>query len=81
MVLVRSATAAFEDFEVHRAGDDVARCKVFRGRSISFHEAFAFAVEKISAFAASAFCDQDLKPLSVRKSCGVVALHERTPAP
>ena len=58
MVLVRTHAAPFAHFERHRAADDVAAGKVLRGRRVAFHEALAFGIGQVTAFAACAFGDQ-----------------------
>ena len=54
----RAHAAAFADLDGHRARDDVARCEIFRIRRIALHEALAFGIGEIAAFAAHAFRDQ-----------------------
>ncbi|QTK80385.1 hypothetical protein AT6N2_C2837 [Agrobacterium tumefaciens] len=55
VVLVLADAAAFTDFHRHAAGDNVTGGKVLRGRRITLHEALAFGVDEITAFAARAF--------------------------
>ena len=58
VILFRADTAAFADFHCHRARDNIAGCEVLGGRGVAFHEAFAFGIGQIPAFAARAFGDQ-----------------------
>ena len=58
MVLKRPDAAALADFQRHRATAHVARRQVLGGRRIALHEALAFRVHQIAAFAARPFGDQ-----------------------
>ena len=66
MIFFFADTAALENFEVHGTRDDVPGCEVSGGRSIAIHEAFAFGVEQVAAFAASTFRDEYLVKVSVK---------------
>ena len=50
--------AALADFDGHRARDHVARGQVLGRRRIALHEALAFRIDQIAAFAARALGDQ-----------------------
>ena len=58
VVLVLADAAAFADLDGHRARDHVARGEVLGRRRIALHEALAFGIDEIAAFAARAFGDQ-----------------------
>ena len=58
VVLVLADAAAFADFDRHRARHHVARGEVLGRRRIALHEALAFGIDQIAAFAARAFGDQ-----------------------
>ena len=58
VVLLLADAAAFADFDGHRARDHVARGEVLGGRRIALHEALAFGIDEIAAFAARAFGDE-----------------------
>ncbi|CAD6563468.1 hypothetical protein LMG24235_08715 [Paraburkholderia sabiae] len=58
VVLVRTDAAAFLDFLVHRARDEVARRQILQRRCIALHEALAVRVAQNAALAAHAFRDQ-----------------------
>ena len=62
VVLVRPGAASFEDFENHRARDDVAWRKVDDCRRVALHEAFTVAVEQTAALAANGFGDENPSP-------------------
>ncbi len=72
VVLVRAHAAAFADFDGHGARNHVARCQILHGRRIALHEALAFGVGQIAAFAAGALCDQAAGAVDA----GRVELHE-----
>ena len=59
VVLMRPATAAFLDFLIHRAADDVARREVLQVRRIALHEALAVRIQQDATLAAHRFGDQD----------------------
>jgi hypothetical protein len=52
MILLGPDTTAFAYFDGHAAGDDVPGGEVFGGGCVALHEALAFGVEEIAAFAA-----------------------------
>ena len=58
VVLALADAAAFANLDRHRARDDVARGEVLGRRRVALHEALAFGVDEIAAFAARAFGDQ-----------------------
>ena len=58
VVLLLADAAAFADFDRHRARDDVARGEVLGRRRIALHEALAFGIDEIAAFAARALGDE-----------------------
>ncbi len=58
VVLLLADAAAFADFDGHRARDDVARGEVLGRRRVALHEALAFGIDEIAAFAARAFGDE-----------------------
>ena len=58
VVLFLADAAAFADFDRHRARDDVARGEVLGRWRIALHEALAFGIDEIAAFAARAFGDE-----------------------
>jgi hypothetical protein len=66
MIFFFADTAASEDFKIHGTRDDVPGCEVFADRGIALHEAFSFGVEQVAAFAAGAFCNEDLVKVSVK---------------
>ena len=72
MVLLRAHAAAFADFDGHGPADHVARRQVLHGRRIALHEALAFRVGQIAAFAAHAFGDQ----YAGAEDAGGMELHE-----
>ena len=72
VVLVLADTAAFADFNRHRARHHVARCQVLVMRRVAFHETFAVRVAQNAAFAAHAFGDQAAGTVDA----GRVELHE-----
>ena len=72
MILVRTDAAALADLDGHGARDDVARGEVFGGGSVALHEALAFRVGEVSAFAARALGDEDAGAVNP----GRVELHE-----
>jgi hypothetical protein len=49
MVLFRTYTTTFADFDGHTTRYDVARGKILRCRSISLHEPFTFRVQQITS--------------------------------
>ena len=72
MVLVFADAAAFTDFHGHGARDDVTRGKVLRRWRVALHEALAFGIGEIAAFAARTFSDQ----AAGRIDAGRMELHE-----
>ena len=72
VILLRADAAAFADFDGHRAGDDVARGEVLGGRRVALHEALAFGIDQIGAFAARALGDQHAGAVDA----GRMELHE-----
>ena len=72
MVLLLADAAAFADLDRHRARDDVARGKVLGGGRVALHEALAFGIGEVAAFAARAFGDQ----AAGRIDAGRMELHE-----
>jgi len=54
MVLFRTYTTTFTDFDCHATRYDVARGKILRCRSISLHEPFTFRVQQITSLPARA---------------------------
>lgn len=58
VVFIGADATTFADFEGHGAGDDVAGGEVLGGWGVAFHEAFAFGVEEVAAFAAGALGDE-----------------------
>ena len=58
VVLFRSDAAPLADFDGHGAGDDVARGEVLGRRRVALHEALAFGIDHVAAFAARAFGDE-----------------------
>ena len=58
VILLLADAAAFADFDGHRARDHVARSEVLGGGRIALHEALAFGIDEIAAFAARAFGDE-----------------------
>ena len=58
VVLLLADTTALANFDRHRARDQVARGEVFRRRRVALHEAFAFGIDQIAAFAAHALGDE-----------------------
>ena len=58
VILVLADAAAFADFDRHGARDHVARGEILGRRRIALHEALAFGIDQIAAFAARAFGDQ-----------------------
>src|SRR6202012_292474 len=58
VVFLLADTAAFADFDGHRARNDVAGSEVLGGGRIALHEALAFRIDEIAAFTARAFSDQ-----------------------
>jgi hypothetical protein len=58
VVLVGTTTAAFLDFLVHAARDEIARRQVLQRGRIPLHEALAVAVDQDRALAAAAFGQQ-----------------------
>ncbi len=72
MVLVLADTAAFADFDRHRARHDIARGKILVMRRVAFHETLAIRVTQNAAFAAHAFSDQTTRAVDA----GRVELHE-----
>ena len=58
VVLVGAAAAALADLDGHRPAGHVARCQILGVGGIALHEALAFAVGQIAAFAARALGDQ-----------------------
>ncbi|KAG0922825.1 hypothetical protein G6F31_019753 [Rhizopus arrhizus] len=55
---VRTETAAFLDFLVHRAGHEVTRSQILQRGRIALHEAFAILVQEDAAFATQAFVNK-----------------------
>ena len=72
VVLVRTAAAPFVDLHGHRARHDVAAGQVLGGRRIALHEALAFGVGQVAAFAARALGDQ----AAGGEDAGRMELHE-----
>ena len=58
VIAVRATAAAFLDFLIHRARDEVARSEILERGRIALHEALAVLVEQNAAFAANTFCNQ-----------------------
>jgi hypothetical protein len=72
VVLLRPDAAAFADFDGHGARDDVARRQILGRRRIALHEALAFGIDEIGAFAARALGDQHAGAVNA----GRMELHE-----
>ncbi|MND87832.1 hypothetical protein D3C80_798400 [compost metagenome] len=72
VILVLADAAAFTDFHRHAARHHVTRGKVFCRRRITLHEALAFGVDEITAFAARAFGNEAACAINA----GRVELHE-----
>ncbi len=72
VVLLRADAAAFADLDRHRARDDVAGREVLGGWRIALHEALAFGIGEIAAFAARALGDEAARAVNA----GRVELHE-----
>ena len=72
MVLFLADAAAFADLDGHGARDHVARGKILGRRRVALHEALAFGIDQIAAFAARAFGDQ----AAGRINAGRMELHE-----
>lgn len=49
---------SFVDFNSHGSRDNVTGSQILSYGSVTFHEAFAFAVDKVSAFTSAAFSNQ-----------------------
>ena len=58
VILLLADAAAFADLDGHRARDHVARGEILGRRRIALHEALAFGIDEIAAFAARAFGDE-----------------------
>ena len=58
VILLRPDAAAFADFDGHRAGNHVARGEILGRRRVTLHEALAFRIDEVGAFAARAFGDE-----------------------
>ncbi len=58
MVFLLADAAAFAHFDRHRARNHVARGEILGGWRIALHEALAFGIDEIAAFAARAFGDE-----------------------
>ena len=58
MILAGADAAALADFDGHGARDHVARGQVLGRGRVALHEALAFGIDQIAAFAARAFGDQ-----------------------
>ena len=72
VILVRTHTATFADFDGHGAADDVARGKILGGWRIALHETFAFGIDEITAFATRAFGDEATRTVNACR----MELHE-----
>ena len=64
--------AAFADLDRHRARHDIAGSQILGGRRIALHEALAFGIGEIAAFAARALGDEAAGAINA----GRVELHE-----
>ena len=49
---------SFSSLDRLGTGDDIPRCKILRGRSVSFHESLSFAVDEKSALSSTSFRHQ-----------------------
>jgi hypothetical protein len=58
VILVGSAAATLSDLDGHRAGNDVAGGQVFSDGRVTLHEALAFGVNEVTAFASAALSDE-----------------------
>ena len=67
VVFVRADAAALADLHGHGARDDVAAGEVLGRRGVALHEAFAFGVEEVAAFAAGAFGDEAAGAVDARR--------------
>ncbi|MCY1551334.1 hypothetical protein D9M68_876540 [compost metagenome] len=72
VVLLGTNAAPFADLQRHAAADDVARGQILGIGGIALHEALAFRIGEIAAFAARAFGDQHARAINA----GGVELHE-----
>ena len=72
VILVLADAAAFADLDGHGARDDVARGQILGRRRVALHEALAFGIDQIAAFAARTFGDQ----AAGRIDAGRMELHE-----
>ena len=72
VILALADTATFADFHRDRARHDVTRGKILGRRSITLHEALAFGIGEITAFAARAFGDEHARAIDA----GRMELHE-----
>src|ERR1019366_1175434 len=72
MIFVCPDTAPFSNFHGHRARYDIARSKIACGRRIPLHEALAFGVDQIAAFAARTLGDEAARTVNT----GWMELHE-----
>ena len=72
MVLVLADAASFANLDGHRTRDHVARGQILGRRRVALHEALAFGIDQIAAFAARAFGDQAAGAIDA----GRMELHE-----
>ena len=72
VVLLRPDAAALADLDGHGARDDVARGEVLGRGRVALHEALAFGIDQIGAFAARALGDEHAGAVDA----GRVKLHE-----
>ena len=63
VILVGPHTAPFIDLDGHGAGDDIARGKILCMGRIALHEAFAFRVRQVPAFAARALGNEHARAI------------------
>jgi hypothetical protein len=50
VILFRTNTTTFANFNCHGTGNDITRSEIFRGRRLSFHELFTLRVQEIPSF-------------------------------
>ena len=72
MVFVRADTAAFANFDRHRAADDIARGQVLGVRRIALHEALTGRVRQVTSLTTHTLRDQHPRTVD----SGWVKLHE-----
>ena len=58
MVLFRTDTTAFTDFQGHRSRYDVAGRKILGSRRVTLHEPFTLRVEEVTTLSAGSLSDQ-----------------------